>query len=131
MGIDRIGKGGSAPPPGATPGASGAQKTGRPFEAEKPGAKPAAEHASSAAQAGQVHAAGASPLEQLKAGKIDMDGYLDQKVQEATVHLRGVTPAQLDDIRTLLRDRMATDPTLADLVKQATGEAPRIPDDDG
>jgi hypothetical protein len=74
-----------------------------------------------------VKASGA--LEQLKAGKIDFNQYVDLKVDEATSHLEGLSPTQLDSIRSMLRDRMATDPELVDLVKQATGQAPSVPEE--
>jgi len=122
--VDRIGKGGLPLPPAgpaAPSGATRAQETGKTFDVQKPGpAAPAAEVAATT---------GPSPLEQLKAGQIDLDGYLDLKVQEATAHLQGLSPVQLDSLRSMLRDRMATDPALADLVKQATGHAPNIPED--
>ena len=70
-----------------------------------------------------------SPLQQLKAGKIDFNQYVDLKLQEATSHLQGLSPEKLDTIRSMLRDRMATDPELVDLVKQATGHAPSIPEE--
>ncbi len=59
-----------------------------------------------------------------------MNQYLDAKVQEATAHLHGVPRAELDAIRKMLREQIATDPALADLVKQATGHAPPVPSDD-
>jgi hypothetical protein len=68
--------------------------------------------------------AGASPLEQLQAGKIDLEGYLDLKVSEATSHLRGLRADEMDGLRQLLRSELARDPSLAALVEQATGQRP-------
>jgi len=116
--VDRIGKGGTPPPVTNTTQAPAAEKTGKAFEVEK--ARPAQ-------QASTIEGA---PLEQLKAGKIDFEQYLSIKVDEATAHLKGLAPPQIDSIRSMLRDRMATDPELVDLVKQATGHAPSIPTDE-
>jgi hypothetical protein len=132
--VDRIGKGGPPLPPAGPTGPAGAKETGKTFDVHKPGpAAPTAEGATSAqATRGATEVAattGPTPLEQLKAGRIDLDGYLDLKVQEATAHLEGLSPVQLDGLRSMLRDRMATDPALADLVKQATGQAPTVPED--
>jgi hypothetical protein len=123
MGIDRIGKGGGAPPT-TGPGAAGpaAPSTGaeRPFEvrAEKTGA---------ARPADVVQ--GASPLQQLRAGEITLDRYLDLKVEQATSHLHGLTKVELETIRSTMRDQIAQDPTLADLVRQATGQVPKAPEE--
>ncbi|HSQ63484.1 MAG TPA: hypothetical protein VLM85_09740 [Polyangiaceae bacterium] len=124
--VDRIGKGGPPLPPAGPTGPAGAKETGKTFDVHKPEGVTGAQ----ATRAGEVVATtGPTPLEQLKAGRIDLDGYLDLKVQEATAHLHGLSPVQLDGIRSMLRDRMATDPALADLVKQATGQAPHVPED--
>ena len=122
--VDGIGKGGprgvgQSPP---TTGPARPAETGKTFEVDKPGA-PREAHGV------QATAIEATPLEQLKAGKIDFDQYVDLKLHEATAHLEGLSPSQLDTIRSMLRDRMATDPELVDLVKQATGQAPRVPEE--
>jgi hypothetical protein len=111
--VDRIGKGGPVPPTTSSKGAERPQETGKTFEVERPA------QVTKAQQVGSTTA-----LEQLKAGKIDFDAYLETKVTEATRHLEGLSPVQLDTIRSMLRDRMATDPELVDLVKQATGHVP-------
>ena len=130
MGIDGIGKGGGAP---KAPDASGdvgklekATKTGavdKPFSLELDRTKEAAQ----VEQAGAV--AEASPLAQLRAGEIDVDRYLDLKVDEATKPLAGLSPAELADIKQVLRDQLATDPGLVDLVRTATGKTPSPPED--
>jgi hypothetical protein len=117
MGIDRIGKG-SAPPPSGPTGPKGpgsAEGAARPFEVKRP-IEPAG--------VAPVAPASSSPLEQLRAGKIDVNGYVDLKVDAATSHLRGMDPAELADVKKMLRDQIASDPALSDLVKQATGSAP-------
>jgi hypothetical protein len=127
--VDGIGKGGPPRGVGGTPPTTGASKpgvsspqagtpTGKTFEVGKTREATAVEHVT-----------GSGPLEQLKAGKIDFNQYVDLKVQEATSHLEGLSPAQLDTIKSMLRDRMATDPELVDLVKQATGQAPSVPEE--
>jgi len=114
--VDRIGKGGAPPPTHSTgpTGTSRPTETGKAFEVEKPAA-------TAEAQAVQpVNPA----LAQLKAGQIDFNRYLDMKVDEATRHLGSLSKVELDSIRSMLRDRLATDPELVDLVKQATGRVP-------
>src|SRR5580765_6390936 len=117
--VDGIGKGGPPRGVGGAPPTTGPAKpaeTGKTFEVQK------------TREATAVEAPMNGALEQLKAGKIDFNKYIDLKVQEATSHLEGLSPAQLDTIRSMLRDRMATDPELVDLVKQATGQAPSVPE---
>ena len=125
MGIDGIGKGGGRiPPTTGTTGPTRAQETGKTFGVEKP------EGPTAPAQVGAVAGTEASsPLAQLRAGQIDLNGYLDAKVHEATAHLHDVPPAQMETIRSMLRDRLASDPALTDLVQQATGQVPALPED--
>jgi hypothetical protein len=122
MGIDSIGKKGppTPPPAGGVGGPSRTTGTGRPFEVS--GGVPTAE-------ARPVEAA-RTPLERLRAGEIDVNGYVDAKVHEATAHLAALPPAELERVREALRDRMATDPALVDLVRTATGAVPPPPPDD-
>ncbi len=117
--VDRIGKGG--PPPPTTTGAERPKETGKTFDVSQTTQAPAARPVDPTMTVG--------PLEQLKAGKIDFNQYVDLKVQEATSHLEAMSPSQIDSIRSMLRDRMATDPELVDLVKQATGHAPSVPEE--
>lgn len=126
MGIDGIGKGGGLPPSPDAQGASGAGKVssttqGRTFDVER----------ASPATVGSTEGAGAldptSPLGRLRAGEIDVDGYVDLKVDEATANLHGLSPDELADIKSALRAQLATDPGLLDLVRGATGGTPRVP----
>lgn len=116
MGIDGIGKRGGIPTPDTTGASStsSAQKTGQSFAAELQ--KPSA--------AATEAVRGSSALEDFKAGRIDMNGYLDQKVDAATAHLQGLPPADLEQLRSMLRDQLASDPGLAELVQKATGQSP-------
>jgi hypothetical protein len=121
--VDGIGKGGPPRGVGGAPPTTGPAKpaeTGKTFEVGKAREATAIE--------APLNVQGGA-LEQLKAGKIDFNQYVDLKVQEATSHLEGLSPAQLDSIQSMLRDRMATDPELVDLVKQATGQAPSVPEE--
>ena len=116
MAIDRIGKGGApVDVPKAEPGrpASGPERA---FEVR-------AEKAEQARPA-------TGPLEQLRACKVDMEGYLQMKLDEATAHLHGISPADLQTIRSALRQRLASDPALVDLARQASGQAPAVPPED-
>lgn len=124
MGIDRIGKGG-APPAPEVGGADKATKTGavdKPFSVER---------ADRTKEAAPVDAAqAASPLAQLKSGAIDVEKYLDLKVDEATKALDGMPASQLGEIKKILRDQLASDPMLIDLVKSATGKVPNPPENE-
>ncbi len=126
MAIDRIGKSGGLPPtPSEGAGSSGATKgAARPFQVTRPDEAGAASRTDAA-----TRAEGASPLARLRAGEIDVNGYMDLKVDEATVGLKGLSPTELDTIKKALRDQMATDPGLTDLVRTATGQIPKPPED--
>ncbi len=71
----------------------------------------------------QVGGASASaPLQQLQAGDISLDQYLDTRVDSAVEHLEGKLPAdQLDFVRQTLRQELETDPVLVELVRRSTG----------
>jgi len=124
MGIDRIGKGGAPP---AAPAPETAQKSGavdKPFSVEKTDAAHKASHA------GAIHGSAApSPLARLRAGEIDVNAYVDLKVDEATKSVQGLPPADLADLKKILREQIATDPGLIDLVKQSAGSTPSEPQD--
>jgi hypothetical protein len=127
MAIDRVGKSGAVPA-GAEPST--------PAEAAK-SAEPAsrfgvdATTVRSAPLAAPPAVPTASVFEQMRAGVLSVDAYLDQKVSEATSHLTALAPADLASIRAALRERLAADPTLVDLVRTATtaAPAPRAHDD--
>jgi hypothetical protein len=122
MAIDGIGrKGPPAPPaPGGPSGPPKADKTGRAFEVSRSAPPPAA---------GSVEVRPAA-LDRLRKGEIDVDGYVDAKVTEATAHLGPLPAARLAEIRAALRDRVLSDPTLADLVRTAAGSVPSPTGDD-
>lgn len=121
MGIDGIGSKGPPvpPPPGGARGPARTPETGRAFEVSR-SAPPAA--------AAPVEAP-RSALERLRAGEIDVNGYIDVKVHEATAHLGVLPPARLEEIRAALRDRMTSDPALAELLRTAAGHVPPPGDD--
>lgn len=123
MAIDRIGKGGNVPPTPDTQGTGKADATQRAerFTLEKP---------QDAQKAGSVDATkGASPLARLRAGEIDVNGYVDLKVEAATQKLQGLNKAELDTIKKALREQIASDPSLVDLVRTATGKVPSPPEE--
>lgn len=113
MAIDRIGSGKSLPPlsleaPELTRG--GLSKPER--AAADPVARP-------------EDAARASAVEQVKDGTLTLDSYLEQHVQQATAHLDGGLGAeQLELIRGQLRQQLATDPWVRQLVLEACGQLP-------
>ncbi len=122
MAIDRVGKNGvPAPSPEASAPPRSKEATGSfgSLEASRAGA------ASSPVSVDTAHVA----LERFRSGQIDLHGYLDLKVDEATAHLSALPRVELDAIRSALRDRLATDPALIDLVRTATGKVPEPSDD--
>jgi hypothetical protein len=124
MAIDRIGKPGAAPP-----GAAPSTPASSPEPASRFGADAAAPVRPAAPPA--VPTVTASAFEQMRAGVLSVDAYLDHKVSDATSHLTSLAPADLASIRAALRERLAADPTLVDLVRTATAGAspPRARDD--
>jgi hypothetical protein len=108
MSIDRIGKRegaqGISPSPDAVPSAP----TGGTFKVERPTS---------------VRATAA--LDRVRSGEMTVEQYLDLKVEAATAHLAGpATPEQLSFIKNSLREQLAADPVLVDLVRAATGSMP-------
>jgi len=121
MGIDGIGKGGGIPPQGLPAEGGGIEKAGSanaPFSIEG---------SQKSEGASAVAPSASSDVARVRAGEISIDQYIDIKVEEATRGLHGVGAENLNAIRSMLRDQMATDPALADLVKSATGHAPPAP----
>jgi hypothetical protein len=89
------------------------------------GAAPDAAQGADVASAGSRAAEG-TLLEQLRRGEIDLDRYLDVQVNAAMSHVSGgLPPAQLEFIREALREQIASDPVLVELVRRATGEMPK------
>jgi hypothetical protein len=119
MGIDPIGKEGASIPT-SVGGPSSALEAQRPFElSEAPRVEPA----------GPAEAP-ATSLDQLRAGRVTLEGYLALKVDEATVQLGSLPSTEREMIRSVLLERIASDPMLVDLVRAATGAVPRPPHDD-
>lgn len=131
MAIDRIGKGAGLPPTpeaagtGAAGGARPSAGAEAPFTVDRAGA---AGTAAGTERAGEVDAT--TPLARLKSGEVDVNGYVDLKVDQATKDLKGLAPHELEDIKSVLRDQMKTDPGLVDLVRSATGATPAPPSDE-
>ena len=109
MGIDRIGKGAPVAPPPAKPETPSVGATGSTFEVRP-------EKTQVSAPPGQIES---TPLERLHAGHIDVKGYVDLKVEEATALLKGLRPTEIQAIRETLRAHLTSDPALVDLVKHA------------
>jgi len=126
MGIDGIGNGGRIPPGGVggnapTTGPTAPKEAGKTFEVRPASGEKTAE--SQAAR--ETQATERSPLERLRAGEIDVNGYVDLKVDAATKNLHGLSSHELGQIRSVLKSQMANDPAVMDLVKQATGALPK------
>jgi len=115
MSIDRIGKGGGGPPvsgigQGGSPSASEVGSKGGEFKVQK---------------AAPAEGVATEPLDRLRSGEISVSQYIDIKVEQATAHLdKRVGAEQLSFIRESLREQLATDPMLVELVKSATGALP-------
>ncbi len=125
MGIDQIGKRSVPPPPSTDAAAGGRVETQRPFEMPAPGAP----ETSGAKPPAEALAPATSAIDRLRRGEIDRGGYVDLKVAEATRHLTALPAPQLEAIRQALRERISTDPTLADLVRAATAGAAEPPEE--
>jgi hypothetical protein len=114
MGIDGIGK-----PPGASIGSVGGIQGGdtargveQPFALDRSAPASASDRISAA-------------LSGLQRGELSLDQYLDGRVNEATSHLSGkLSPDQLDFVKQSLREQLATDPVLVELVQRTTGSSP-------
>ena len=127
MAIDRIGKGVALPPTPETGGPGGATKTGGPAA---PFAVERSEKAGPAAPTQDTQGTETtSPLARLRSGEVDVNGYVDLKVDEATKGLEGVPAAELAEIKSVLRDQLRTDPGLADLVRTVAGKSPSPPEE--
>ncbi|HYQ03805.1 MAG TPA: hypothetical protein VER96_34260 [Polyangiaceae bacterium] len=113
MSIDGIGK-----PPGAGIGGIGGV-TGK--EGTRAAESFKLDPSAPAAGGGKVSAALAS----LQRGELSLDQYLDGRVSDATSHLVGkLSPDQLEFVKQSLRDQIATDPVLVELVQRTTGSVP-------
>ena len=130
MGIDGVGKRTPVTQPASRAGADGAPAASRPAEAARAFELDKSRQVPSVDLVSPVSPAPSS-LDQLKSGQIDLGRYLDLKVDEATAHLSALPRAELESIRGALRDRLALDPTLVDLVRvaaaataTATGKTP-------
>ncbi|MET0794261.1 MAG: hypothetical protein ABW061_22250 [Polyangiaceae bacterium] len=114
MSIDGIGK-----PPGANSG-------GVPSVSGAEAARPAEPFSVEPARAGAASAGSrvSAALESVQRGELSLDQYLDGRVTEATHHLAGkLSPDQLDFVKQSLREQLATDPVLVELVQRTTGTA--------
>jgi hypothetical protein len=123
MAIDGVGKKGPiVPAPPAGPGGpANVSSPTRAFDISP---------AQVVAPAGEVHAPAVTALDQLRAGAITPAEYVDLKVEQATSHLTMLPPAELESVRSALRDRIASDPELSDLLRAATGATPPLPQDE-
>ena len=115
MGIDGIGKKGPAAP-GANPADATPVAGKKAFEVDGVGRSDAPRPVDAAREA--------TPLARLERGEIDVDGYVELRVEEATRHLKGLRPEDLELVKSELRHRMQTDPALVDLVTSIAGKAP-------
>ena len=115
MCIDGIGKRGGVTPGASVPGAAPAAGS---FEV---GASGAAEAAAPAAASG-----GSDAFSALERGEINVDQYLDARVEGAVAPLLSrLSPEQLEFVRSELRSALQTDPVLVELVRKTTGGAVR------
>jgi len=111
--------GGGPPGPGKIGGATGPVAPAIPGE-RGPSATGGPKFGETLGVRGTEQASTATPLERLRAGEIDLHGYVDLRVREATSHLEGlIGPDDLAKIQDELRDVIENDPDVAALVKSA------------
>jgi len=67
--------------------------------------------------------------QRVREGSLDVASYIEHEVDRAMAPLKGLTSSELESIRSALREQMATDPGLVDLVRAATGKVPSLPDE--
>jgi len=110
MSIDGIGKRGGATPTAPTPGAAVPAPSS--FEVGTPAGVSGADAASGSSDA----------FAALERGEINVDQYLDARVQGAVAPLLSrLSPEQLEFVRAELRSALETDPVLVELVRKTTG----------
>lgn len=124
MAIDRVGKGVPTNPASSTSETGSVERRG---PADAPFSVGQAEGAKGVAKTADTDAT--SPLARLRAGEIDVNRYVDLTVDDATKGLQGLSTSQLDDIKKVLRDQVASDPALTDLVRAATGQSAAEPEE--
>ncbi len=109
------GAGGGGPKIGGATGPA-APAPSSPSAAEKKGAS----FGETLGVKGAEQAGGATPLERLRSGELDLKGYVEVRVREATTHLEGLlSPDDLAKVQDELRDAIENDPDIAALVKGA------------
>ncbi len=59
-------------------------------------------------------------LTRVRSGEIGVERYVDEKVKDSIAHLSGLPKAQIAAIERHLRDALAHDPVLTDLVARVT-----------
>jgi len=118
LGIDRVGSGGvppEAPVAEQGTGRSSATRAEAPQFDVSRGARPVD---------APTEVKPSAALEGVRNGSLDVNGYVDAKVHDATAHLSHLTPTQLATVQGLVRSQLLADPHLRDLVQHATGIAP-------
>lgn len=113
MGIDGIGQGGGAPK--VSPGVTSINgPDSEKFELSTESVE---------------RSEGAELLEQVQRGEVQLDAYLDVRVNDAVGHLEGkLSPEQLEFVKEELREQLRSDPVLIELVRRATGQSPEAQD---
>jgi hypothetical protein len=76
-----------------------------------------------------TEAASSPLLSRLERGEIDVEHYLDARVEEAVAPLSNrLAPEALEFLRSSLRAELENDPVLVELVRRATASLPRAPE---
>jgi hypothetical protein len=131
MAIDGIGKkaGGLPPTPPTSPakGGTGAQDVDGARSKFEVGGAAQTHEAARAAQVGGVSSA--QSADAVREGRLSLDAYLNQKVEDAARPFGNLPAGQLKMLKDALRAELASDPALVDWVKQATGAAPSLPEE--
>ena len=71
----------------------------------------------------ELAATGRDIYAKFKSGELDINGYIEARIDHAMAHLSSTTSAaRTEEIRAVLRNTIETDPGLIDLVERVTGQ---------
>lgn len=64
-------------------------------------------------------------VRKVKSGEMSLDEYIDQRVEEASSHLKGKIPDEtLENLKFVMREKVRTDPLLVETIRRTTGKTP-------
>lgn len=123
MGIDRIGNP-SSPPPSLEDGAPSLDSTAQANAANPSAGLGHAGAVETQAPEARTVADSGSILGRLERGEVTREQYVDYRIDEAVAPFTSrLSEHQLTEMRAVLRDRLESDPTVAELLRRATAGA--------